>query len=59
MIQSINWHMHTDSFYTLYDCQFTRTRIGSVASQDGEDNFEYYHTINTLHRCTLGDNART
>ena len=57
MIQGINWHLHTDS--SLKACQFQSASNGSVKSEGGEDNFGYYGTFNTLHRCTSGDNATT
>ena len=50
-------HLHTDSSDEY--CQFKNASNGSVKSGRGEDNFGYYHTINSLHRCTSGDNATT
>ncbi|XP_067028464.1 uncharacterized protein [Acropora muricata] len=57
MAQSIQWHLHTDS--SGQSCQFKSASNGSVKSGGGEDNFGYYNTINTLHRCTSGDDATT
>ena len=55
--QVIHLHIHTDS--SVISCQFKSASNGSVKSGDGEDNFGYYNTINTLHRCTSGDDATT
>ena len=58
MTQTNNWHLHFDS-YNVAHCQFGSARNGSVELPGGEDNFGYYQTINSLHRCTSGDNATT
>ena len=56
MIQKTHLHLHTPSNYNVKPCQFTSPRNSSVES---ENNFGYYNAINTLHRCTSGDNATT
>jgi len=58
MTQKISWHIHCDSYYVDH-CQFTSARNGAVKSPGGEDNFGFYQTINSLHRCSSGDNATT
>ena len=56
LIQGINWHLHTDSSYKVKACQFTSARDSSVTA---EDKFGYYNAINTLHRCTSGNDSTT
>ena len=53
-----NWHPHFDSYY-VYPCSFTSVRNGSIKLPGGEDNFGYYDTRNSLHRCMSGNNATT
>ena len=58
MTQKIWWHIHCDSYY-MDPCQFTSARNGSVKEPGGEDNFGFYGTINSLHRCSSGNDATT
>ena len=58
MTQTINWHLHLDS-YNVVPCQFTSARNDSVELPGGEDNFGFYNTINSLHRCSRGNEATT
>ena len=55
-----NWHLHCDSFY-VRDCQFTSASNGSVMGTNagGEDNFGFYETINSIHRCSSGNDSTT
>ena len=58
MTQKISWHIHCDS-HDMDPCQFTSALNGSVKYPSGEDNFGYYHTINSLHNCSSRENATT
>ena len=58
MTQRTTWHIHCDSHY-LDRCQFTSAISGSVRGRGGEDNFGFYDTINSLHRCSSTNDATT
>ena len=54
MTQTIQWHLHFDSYYVDY-CQFGKAHklLG------GEDHFGYYHTTTPLDRCTSENDSTT
>ena len=57
MTQKISWHIHCDSYH--YSCQFTSASNGAIKSPGGEDNFGFYETINSIHRCTSENDSTT
>ena len=58
MSQKISRHIHCDSYY-VDPCQFTSARYSAVKSAGGEDNFGFYETINSQHRCSSGNDSTT
>ena len=58
MYEDSKSHLHTDSHNGGSECPFDGAKSGSIGGH-GEDNFGYYAIVNSLHKCTSGDNSTT